>query len=224
MIIKSSSSIYFNSRLFRGSKNVLYFHQRINNKTSITSRTPSTLKEEHINRWVAKLGLKERQLLLNALQNNTNQTLAPESQPISPTDAADTVNTVSTKELIYVGFYYSLPFIGFGFLDNFIMICAGDYIELTIGAGIGISTMAAAGLGNAVSDVAGVGSAWYVESLVRRLGIPVPELSPAQFASRPTSWAMNIGRASGVALGCILGMIPLLWRKSKNNNVKESVD
>jgi Transmembrane protein 65 len=37
----------------------------------------------------------------------------------------------------------------------------GDYIDLTIGMTLGISTMAAAALGNTISDVAGIGSAWY---------------------------------------------------------------
>lgn len=32
-----------------------------------------------------------------------------------------------------------LPFIGFGFLDNFIMIVAGDYIDETFGITLGIS-------------------------------------------------------------------------------------
>lgn len=39
----------------------------------------------------------------------------------------------------------SLPFVGFGFLDNFTMIIAGDYIETSFGAIMTISTMAAAG-------------------------------------------------------------------------------
>jgi hypothetical protein len=38
-------------------------------------------------------------------------------------------------------------------VDNFIMICAGDAIEASIGVALSLSTMAAAGLGNAFSDV-----------------------------------------------------------------------
>jgi Transmembrane protein 65 len=41
----------------------------------------------------------------------------------------------------------ALPFVGFGFLDNFTMIIAGDYIEHTLGIFMSISTMAAAALG-----------------------------------------------------------------------------
>lgn len=75
----------------------------------------------------------------------------------------------------------------------------------------GISTMAAAGIGNAISDVAGVGSAQFVESVSHKLGIPQPNLDPRQYASRSTTWAINIGRGIGVAFGCLLGMIPLLF-------------
>ena len=36
-------------------------------------------------------------------------------------------------ELKQLSYHHSLPFIGFGFLDNFIMIVAGEYIDLTLG-------------------------------------------------------------------------------------------
>lgn len=71
--------------------------------------------------------------------------------------------------------------------------------------------MAAAALGNAISDVAGVGSAQFVESLSRKLGLPQPKLDPRQYNAKSTTWAINIGRAIGVTIGCILGMVPLLF-------------
>ncbi|CAM9152537.1 unnamed protein product, partial [Phaeothamnion confervicola] len=48
-------------------------------------------------------------------------------------------------------------FVGFGIMDNAILIVAGEYIDLTLGVALGISTMAAAALGNLVSDIFGVG-------------------------------------------------------------------
>lgn len=87
----------------------------------------------------------------------------------------------------------------------------GDYIDLTVGSMLGISTMAAAGIGNAISDVAGVGSAQFVESFSQKLGLPQPDLEPRQYAFPSTTWAINIGRAIGVAVGCLLGMVPLLF-------------
>lgn len=40
-----------------------------------------------------------------------------------------------------VALYVSLPFVGFGFLDNFLMIVAGSYIDIGVGAIFTISTM-----------------------------------------------------------------------------------
>ena len=51
----------------------------------------------------------------------------------------------------------AVPFVGFGFLDNAIMLTAGDAIEVNLGVTLGIGTLAAAGLGNLFSDVAGLG-------------------------------------------------------------------
>lgn len=126
------------------------------------------------------------------------------------------VNEVSEKkpawsDLNKLAIHQSLPFIGFGFLDNFIMIVAGEYIDASIGASLTISTMAAAALGNTLSDVFGVGSAWYVEASARRLGMNPPNLTVDQLDSRSARIASNAGRALGVAIGCVLGMFPLLF-------------
>lgn len=75
----------------------------------------------------------------------------------------------------------------------------------------GISTMAAAALGNTISDVAGVGSAQFVETLATKLGVPSPNLDQNQMTLNSVLWSINIGRAIGVAIGCILGMVPLLF-------------
>jgi hypothetical protein len=64
----------------------------------------------------------------------------------------------STSDLYKVAIQQGLPFVGFGFLDNFIMIVAGESIETFLGASLVISTMAAAALGNTLSDVFGIGS------------------------------------------------------------------
>ncbi len=63
----------------------------------------------------------------------------------------------TTSDLYRVGIQQGLPFVGFGFLDNFIMIVAGESIETFLGASLVISTMAAAALGNTLSDVFGIG-------------------------------------------------------------------
>jgi hypothetical protein len=88
----------------------------------------------------------------------------------------------------------SLPFVGFGFLDNFTMIIAGDYIEHSLGMIMTISTMAAAALGNTISDVLGIGSAVYVERFVEVIGIRPPDLTPVQLDSKAARRAANMVR------------------------------
>lgn len=73
-----------------------------------------------------------------------------------------------------------VPFVGFGFLDNFFMIIAGDYIESSLGVYMCLSTMAAAALGNTISDVFGLGLAHYVEQFCVFIGINAPDLTPTQ--------------------------------------------
>lgn len=85
----------------------------------------------------------------------------------------------------------SLPFVGFGFLDNFTMIIAGDCIEHSVGMIMTISTMAAAALGNTISDVLGIGSAVYIERLVEVIGIRAPKLSPVQLEMKSSRRASN---------------------------------
>ncbi|XP_066943177.1 uncharacterized protein [Macrobrachium rosenbergii] len=127
----------------------------------------------------------------------------------------------TASELRNLALYNALPFIGFGFLDNFIMIVAGDYIDTTIGIGLGISTMAAAALGNTVSDLAGIGSAWYVENIAVKIGIKPPSLSQEQLEMMSSRWSSNIGRGVGVVLGCLLGMFPLLLLSNHQEEKKE---
>jgi len=126
------------------------------------------------------------------------------------------------SDLNQLAIHQSLPFIGFGFLDNFIMIVAGEYIDASIGASLAISTMAAAALGNTLSDVFGVGSAWYVEASARRLGMNPPNLTEEQLDSKSARIAGNGGRALGVAIGCVLGMFPLLFYNAASEKEEEA--
>merc|ERR1719343_510517 len=80
----------------------------------------------------------------------------------------------------------ALPFLGFGILDNAIMIVFGDFIDLTLCTTFGFSTMAAAALGNTVSDGFGVFSGGLVEDLAIKAGFEAPPLSRAQQAMTST--------------------------------------
>ncbi|XP_020361064.1 transmembrane protein 65 isoform X2 [Oncorhynchus kisutch] len=152
--------------------------------------------------FIYSLHPKERKCLLKELQSFESIAIAQETQEASP---------LTRAQIKYVLLHNAIPFIGFGFLDNAIMIAAGTQIELSIGVTFGLSTMAAAALGNLVSDLAGLGLAGYVEVLASRLGMQVPDLTPKQADMWQTRVSSHMGKGIGVTIGCILGMFPLLF-------------
>ncbi|DAZ98731.1 TPA: hypothetical protein N0F65_006763 [Lagenidium giganteum] len=121
-------------------------------------------------------------------------------------------------ELRLVALQYGLPFVGFGFVDNAVMILAGDYIDLTLGISLGISSMAAAGIGNTISDVAGLGLGGVVEDLCARVGLQAPLLTLEQQRLKQTRAAKMMGSVIGVTVGCILGMSPLLFLETRQEH------
>jgi hypothetical protein len=88
---------------------------------------------------------KERALLIGVLQTNAENEAKQQNNH-------GHISYPETKQLFM---FNALPFVGFGILDNMIMILAGEYIDQSLGAMLSISTMAAAALGNIISDVAG---------------------------------------------------------------------
>uniref|UniRef100_A0A8D0ZB90 Transmembrane protein 65 n=1 Tax=Sus scrofa TaxID=9823 RepID=A0A8D0ZB90_PIG len=152
--------------------------------------------------FIYSLHSSERTCLLKELHRFESIAIAQEKlEALPPTPG----------QLRYVFIHNAIPFIGFGFLDNAIMIVAGTHIELSIGIILGISTMAAAALGNLVSDLAGLGLAGYVEALASRLGLSIPDLTPKQVDMWQTRVSTHLGKAVGVTIGCILGMFPLIF-------------
>ena len=69
---------------------------------------------------IEKLTVDERKLFLQELKKVV---VTKEGELMKP----------SSSDLRQLAYHNSLPFIGFGFLDNFIMIIAGEYIDLTLG-------------------------------------------------------------------------------------------
>ncbi|XP_026145207.1 transmembrane protein 65-like [Carassius auratus] len=162
--------------------------------------------------FVYGLSPANRSCLLKELQDFQSQTQGSEDS--SPPTSA---------QLRYILLHNAIPFIGFGFLDNAIMIAAGTQIELSIGLTLGISTMAAAALGNLVSDLAGLGLAGYVEALAARFGMQIPDLTPKQVDMWQTRVTSHMGKAIGVAIGCILGMFPLLFLSDDEEEKKKKM-
>lgn len=101
--------------------------------------------------------------------------------------------------------------VGFGFVDNFVMILAGDAIDANLGATLGISAIAAAGLGNALSDVTGHYFGDAIDRFAGVLGLEPPVLTEEQKESKSAEFCRKHGGAIGLLLGCILGMCPLMF-------------
>ncbi|XP_035391219.1 transmembrane protein 65 isoform X1 [Electrophorus electricus] len=184
--------------------------------------------------FIYSLHPTERSCLLKELQSFESEAIAQDHAPFSRRVSRHSMQAEVTVEklepsppnasqLRYVLLHNAIPFIGFGFLDNAIMIAAGTQIEMSIGVTFGISTMAAAALGNLVSDLAGLGLAGYVEALAARLGMQIPDLTPKQADMWQTRLSSHLGKAIGVTIGCLLGMFPLLFlsdedeEKTKNS-------
>jgi len=103
----------------------------------------------------------------------------------------------------------AVPFFCFGFVDNFIMLTAGDFIDVQLGGRFHLSTLAAAGFGNLFSDVAGIGLGGIIEEMSTKLGLPDPRMTYTQLQSAKSRAVRHAATVIGIALGCLAGMVPL---------------
>ncbi|XP_054257785.1 uncharacterized protein LOC128982799 isoform X1 [Macrosteles quadrilineatus] len=173
-------------------------------------------------RWRTKLGRPSKVPGLGDVDPTGSYCPVPEDWLLKK--YAETVPKPTGPQLVVVAIHNAVPFIGFGFLDNFLMIICGDYIELTLGSIMTLSTMAAAALGNTFSDVLGLGCASYVEAVAAKIGVQAPSLNPIQLDMKSSRYCANIGRGIGVTIGCLLGMIPLLFMNNKDDKDKKNKD
>ena len=100
--------------------------------------------------------------------------------------------------------------VGFGLVDNTIMIHAGNLIDCTLGVTFGLSTLAAAACGQICSDSAGVVFGASLDRLAKRLGLKPAQLTAAQRAMPATRRVGLLGALVGVIAGCSLGLLNLL--------------
>mmetsp|Transcript_44718 Transcript_44718/g.107911 ORF Transcript_44718/g.107911 Transcript_44718/m.107911 type:complete len:194 (+) Transcript_44718:367-948(+) len=123
----------------------------------------------------------------------------------SSTAAEEVVEEPSYNTLKIIALGQAIPFIGFGFMDNAILIVAGDAIDTYLGVTLGISTLCAAAIGNIISDLAGIGLGTAIEDFcANRLKLPTPDLSTAQRQLRRVRFAGQMGMALGMTFGCIV--------------------
>jgi len=137
----------------------------------------------------------------------------------------EAVPAPSSLQLLRLSAFVAVPFCGFGFADNFIMIVAGDTIDAHFGSLLGLTTLAAAGLGNWMSDVVGLGLGDAIERACQRSGLSDGGLTPAQEKLRVAKLATLAAKIVGITAGCFLGMVPLLFlTPSKKSFAKEDLE
>eukprot|EP00040_Diaphanoeca_grandis_P029348 m.171678 g.171678 ORF g.171678 m.171678 type:complete len:268 (+) comp31657_c0_seq1:425-1228(+) len=144
-----------------------------------------------------------------------------ESAGMNISKAELTIAAPSKSQLRNLFWISTIPMVGFGFADNAIMICAGEAIDETFGNILRISTMAAAGLGNALSDVCGIFLADKIMFVATKFGLPLQTLTTQQMDLRVCTKVKLIGSVIGITVGCILGMAPLLFMNSREEETLE---
>ena len=132
--------------------------------------------------------------------------------------------SISNYQLRRVFIASAAPMLGFGFMDNFIMIQAGGAIDATLGVKFGLATMTAAAMGQVVSDVSGVLFGGFVKRLLHNFGISVPTLSTSQRTLSSYRFVSMSGAVIGVAVGCLLGAFPLLLNDKNTSERQRRMD
>ena len=182
--------------------------------------------------FVKNLDPNQQQHLLQTLKRaNESCTTATAMSSSTATSSADSTSTETTvavvpepsvRDLRLVTINMAIPFVGFGIMDNSILILAGDMIDTSLGVALGISTMCAAAIGNIISDIAGLLLGTVIEDFcANHLHLPVPNLSTAQRQLRSVRFASQWGCGLGVTIGCIIGMFPLLFIDSNKVQAKK---
>jgi hypothetical protein len=139
-------------------------------------------------------------------QTNQNSTLALE-QLARVRGSADQLSWSQIRAVMACA---ALPMVGFGFMDNFVMIQAGSYIDSTLGVKFGLATMTAAAMGQVVSDVSGV----VFGSTIERMLSPWVKPANLTFAQQNLAFVRRLrvgGAVLGVIVGCCLGATSLLF-------------
>lgn len=105
-----------------------------------------------------------------------------------------------------------LPMVGFGFMDNVIMLQAGEAVDASLGVTFGLSTLTAAAVGQIFSDVSGVCFGGVIATVAIKLGFTsTMGLNLAQQQTQQARFVATAGRIIGVILGCLLGMSSLVF-------------
>ena len=152
------------------------------------------LKAPHVRRATARYIFRAKRLLIKKSSNATNEIPAPTSQQLR--------------------FYFlttAIPMVGFGFMDQTVMIQAGNAIDCSLGVAFGLSTLAAAALGQVVSGAAAALFGGTLDNLFRKMGLPRSGLTSAQRSLTQVKRVHVYGNLFGVVTGCLLGLVNFLF-------------
>jgi hypothetical protein len=192
-----------------------------------TKKSPATSTSSSTN--IIHNPQRFRRRKLNVKYTNNSATSAAAGLLSSP--SSKVVQEPTKRELYIVALHQSIPFIGFGIMDNSVLILAGEAIDIELGSILNISTMCAAAIGNIIADLCGVAFgtvfATYLERVTRgRLTLPpYPQLTYAQRELQSVKIYGQLGVCAGLTLGCIIGMFPLLFFSTeKKDHHKEAVE
>ena len=142
-----------------------HLHRPFSASAAPFSQTPSNPRHDEIDAFLTSLDDTGRAYLFRELTTNSDEplpTTASEDEQHQQQLAAAAVEEEGAErrptqaQLQSACVYSLLPFVAFGFVDNAVMIVAGDYIDATVGVTLGISVLAAAGLGFVVVDMGAV--------------------------------------------------------------------
>ncbi|CAB9498018.1 Transmembrane protein 65 [Seminavis robusta] len=176
---------------------------------ALVANNQSAVSMEAATELAHKLSPQARREFVSAAeQSNLTAAAAATQQEV----LVDEVPPPTLRDLRLVALAQAIPFLGFGFMDNAILIVAGDAIDQSLGVVLGISTLCAAAIGNIISDVAGIMMGTVIEDFCANyLKLPMPNLSNAQRQLRSVRFASQMGCGVGIVVGCIIGMFPLMF-------------
>jgi len=116
----------------------------------------------------------------------------------------------STKEfLIHIAKASAGKFI-FGFIDNFIMVCCGQWLDQTVGRALGLGAMGAAGIANGISDAAADKGESTINNALKSVGLDPEEIELSDDAAKWKHFLNNNYSPIAIFIGCIVGMFPLV--------------
>jgi hypothetical protein len=113
------------------------------------------------------------------------------------------------KWLVFL--HAAVPMVGFGFVDQSIMIYAGNAIDCTLGVTFGLSTLTAASVGSLISNSCGVLFGNTLEAIFSAAGLPRSNLSSAQRKLPIISRLTFSGTLIGIIVGGLFGLVNLLF-------------